>query len=127
MVAGIGAGIAALITRERDDDFPGFQTGLLTALLFTVMLYVKSSSCPASVTISPVAIDQRAEICGEGRLRGLEMCFASIEPPTLRTGTGCGLPDCWVSVEFALRNHASCSTIRCDWVAGRSNDEGHER
>lgn len=35
MVAGVGAGIAALITRERDDDFPGLQTGLLTALIFT--------------------------------------------------------------------------------------------
>lgn len=42
VVAGIGAGIAALITRERYNDFPGLYTGLLTALVFTTMLYVNS-------------------------------------------------------------------------------------
>ena len=44
-VAGIGAGIAAFVTQERDHfAFPGLQTGLLTALLFTVGQYVTANS-----------------------------------------------------------------------------------
>lgn len=42
VIAGIGAGIAVLITPERYNAFPGLQTGLLTALLFTVTQYVNS-------------------------------------------------------------------------------------
>lgn len=40
VIAAIGAGIAALVTRGRGYDFPGFQTGFVVALAFTAMALV---------------------------------------------------------------------------------------
>ena len=40
VVAAIGAGIAAFVTRGRGEDFPGLPTGFVIALTLTALVYL---------------------------------------------------------------------------------------
>ncbi len=43
VVAAIGAGIAALVTRNRGYDFPGLSTGFVVALGVSALVYLGSA------------------------------------------------------------------------------------